>query len=109
MEGKYFICKVTTDGKDYYGPAAYDSGINVKDIPGPVLGAGQMELNSVKLSSDTPSIGDNLTATPYISYYQQAPADAKVTYTWSASTSQYSGFTKIEGETGASLTVTRRP
>lgn len=106
MEGKYFICKVTADGKDYYGPAVYDSGINVKDIPGPVLGAGQMELSSVKLSSDTPSIGDTLTATPYISYYQQAPADAKVTYTWSASTSQYSGFTKIEGETGASLTVT---
>lgn len=105
MEGKYFICKVTADGKDYYGPAAYDSGINVKDIPGPVLGAGQMELNSVKLNSDTPSIGDTLTATPYISYYQQAPADAKVTYTWSASTSQYSGFTKIEGETGASLVV----
>lgn len=105
MEGKYFICKVTTDGKDYYGPAAYDSGINVKDIPGPVLGAGQMELSSVKLSSDTPSIGDTLTATPYISYYQQAPADAKVTYTWSASASQYSGFTKIEGQTGASLVV----
>lgn len=47
-----------------------------------------------------------LTATPYVSYSQQAPADAKVTYTWLASTSQYSGFTKIEGETGASLTVT---
>lgn len=106
MEGKYFICKVTTDGKDYYGPAAYDSGINVKDIPGPVLGAGQMELNSVKLSSDTPSIGDNLTATPYTSYYQQAPADAKVTYTWLASNSQSSGFTKIEGATGATLTLT---
>ena len=105
MVGKYFICRVTADGKDYYGPAAYDSGINVKDIPGPVLGAGQMELNSVKLNSDTPSIGDTLTATPYISYYQQAPADAKVTYTWSASTSQYSGFTKIEGETGATLVV----
>lgn len=105
MEGKYFICKVTVDGKDYYGPAAYGSGINSKDIPGPVLGAGQMELDSVKLSSDTPSIGDTLTATPYISYYQQAPANAKVTYTWLASTSQYSGFTKIEGETGASLVV----
>lgn len=105
MEGKYFICKVTADGKDYYGPAAYDSGINVKDIPGPVLGAGQMELSSVKLSSDTPSIGDTLTATPYISYYQQAPADAKVTYTWSASTFSSSGFTKIEGETGATLVV----
>lgn len=105
MEGKYFICKVTADGKDYYGPAAYDSGINARDIPGPVLGAGQMELSSVKLSSDTPSIGDTLTATPYISYYQQAPADAKVTYTWSASASQYSGFTKIEGQTGASLVV----
>lgn len=105
MEGKYFICKVTADGKDYYGPAAYGSGINANYIPGPVLGAGQMELNSVKLNSDTPSIGDTLTATPYISYYQQAPADAKVTYTWSASTSQYSGFTKIEGQTGATLVV----
>ena len=106
MEGKYFICKVTVDGKDYYGPSVSSgSGINANYIPGPVLGAGQMELNSVKLNSDTPSIGDTLTATPYISYYQQVPADAKVTYTWSASTSQYSGFTKIEGETGASLVV----
>lgn len=106
MEGKYFICKVTVDGKDYFGPSvSYGSGINANNIPGPVLGAGQMELNSVKLNSDTPSIGDTLTATPYISYYQQAPADAKVTYTWSASTSQYSGFTKIEGETGATLVV----
>lgn len=106
MEGKYFICKVTVDGKDYYGPSVSSgSGINANNIPGPVLGAGQMELNNVKLSSDTPSIGDTLTATPYISYYQQAPADAKVTYTWSASTSQYSGFTKIEGETGATLVV----
>ncbi len=106
MEGKYFICKVTVDGKDYFGPSvSYGSGINANNIPGPVLGAGQMELNSVKLNSDTPSIGDTLTATPYISYYQQAPADAKVTYTWSASTSQYSGFTKIEGQTGATLVV----
>ena len=106
MEGKYFICKVTADGKDYYGPSVSDgSGINANFIPGPVLGAGQMELDSVKLSSDTPSIGDTLTATPYISSYQQAPADAKVTYTWSASTSKYSGFTKIKGQTGASLVV----
>lgn len=106
MEGKYYICRVTVDGKDYYGPSVSSgSGINANNIPGPVLGAGQMELNNVKLSSDTPSIGDTLTATPYISYYQQAPADAKVTYTWSASTSQYSGFTKIEGKTGASLVV----
>ena len=106
MEGKYFICKVTVDGKDYYGPSVSSgSGINANYIPGPVLGAGQMELNSVKLNSDTPSVGDTLTATPYISYYQQAPANAKVTYTWSASTSQYSGFTKIEGETGATLVV----
>ena len=107
MEGKYFICKVTVDGKDYFGPSvSYGSGINANSIPGPVLGAGQMELNSVKLSSDTPSIGDTLTATPYVSYYQQAPADAKVTYTWSASASQSSGFTKIEGQTGATLTLT---
>lgn len=107
MVGKYFICKVTVDGKDYYGPSiSSGSGINANYIPGPVLGAGQMELNSVKLSSDVPSIGDTLTATPYVSYAQQAPADAKVTYTWSASTSHSSGFTKIEGATGATLTLT---
>lgn len=107
MVGKYFICKVTADGKDYFGPSvSYGSGINANIIPGPVLGAGQMELNSVKLNSDTPSIGDTLTATPYKDWSSPAGSDAKVTYTWSASTSQSSGFTKIEGATGASLTVT---
>lgn len=107
MVGKYFICKVTAGGKDYYGPSvSYGSGINVNNIPGPVLGAGQMELYSVKLSSDAPSIGDTLMATPYKDWSSPAGSDAKVTYTWSSSASQYSGFTKIEGETGASLTVT---
>ena len=107
MEGKYFICKVTADDKDYYGPSVSDgSGINANFIPGPVLGAGQMELSSVKLSSDTPSIGDTLTATPYKDWSSPAGSDAKVTYTWSTSTSQSSGFTKIEGETGATLTLT---
>lgn len=107
MVGKYFICKVTAGGKDYYGPSvSYGSGINVNYIPGPVLGAGQMELYSVKLSSDAPSIGDTLMATPYKDWSSPAGSDAKVTYTWSSSASQYSGFTKIEGETGASLTVT---
>ena len=107
MEGKYFICKVTADGKDYYGPSVSSgSGINANYIPGPVLGAGQMELHSVKLNSDAPSVGDTLTATPYKDWSSPAGSDAKVTYAWSASTSQYSGFTKIEGETGTSLTVT---
>lgn len=106
MEGKYFICKVTADGKDYYGPSVSSgSGINANIIPGPVLGAGQMELYSVKLNSDTPSIGDTLTATPYKDWSSPAGSDAKVTYTWSASTSSSSGFTKIEGETGATLVV----
>ena len=106
MEGKYFICKVTADGKDYYGPSVSDgSGINANFIPGPVLGAGQMELYSVKLNTDRPSIGDTLTATPYKDWSSPAGSDAKVTYTWSASTSQSSGFTKIEGETGATLVV----
>ena len=107
MVGKYFICKVTAGGKDYYGPSvSYGSGINANYIPGPVLGAGQMELYSVKLSSDAPSIGDTLMATPYKDWSSPAGSDAKVTYTWSSSASQYSGFTKLEGETGASLTVT---
>ena len=106
MEGRYFICKVTADGKDYYGPSVSDgSGINANFIPGPVLGAGQMELYSVKLNSDRPSIGDTLTATPYKDWSSPAGSDAKVTYTWSASTSQSSGFTKIEGETGATFVV----
>ena len=107
MVGKYLICKVTADGKDYYGPSvSYGSGINPNSIPGPVLGAGQMELYSVKLNSDTPSIGDTLTATPYKDWSSPAGSDAKVTYTWSASASQSSGFTKIEGQTGATLTLT---
>ena len=107
MAGKYIICKVTVDGKDYYAPAStYDGSFNSNIIPGPVLGTGQMELNSVKLSSDTPSIGDILTATPYKDWSSPAGSDAKVTYTWFASTSSSSGFTKIEGETGATLTVT---
>ena len=106
MEGKYFICKVTVDGKDYYGPSVSSgSGINANIIPGPVLGAGQMELYSVKLNSDTPSIGDTLTATSYKDWSSPAGSDAKVTYTWSASTSSSSGFTKIEGEMGATLVV----
>ena len=106
MVGKYLICKVTADGKDYYGPSvSYGSGINPNYIPGPVLDAGQMELYSVKLNSDTPSIGDTLTATPYKDWSSPAGSDAKVTYTWSASTSSSSGFTKIEGETGATLVV----
>lgn len=106
MVGKYLICKVTADDKDYYGPSvSYGSGINPNYIPGPVLGAGQMELYSVKLNSDTPSIGDTLTATPYKDWSSPAGSDAKVTYTWSASTSSSSGFTKIEGETGATLVV----
>ena len=106
MVGKYLICKVTADGKDYYGPSvSYGSGINPNYIPGPVLGAGQMELYSVKLSSDVPSIGDTLTATTYKDWSSPAGSDAKVTYTWSASTSSSSGFTKIEGETGATLVV----
>lgn len=106
MVGKYLICKVTADDKDYYGPSvSYGSGINPNYIPGPVLGAGQMELYSVKLSSDVPSIGDTLTATPYKDWSSPAGSDAKVTYTWSASTSSSSGFTKIEGETGATLVV----
>ena len=60
MVGKYFICKVTADGKDYYGPSvSYGSGINANYIPGPVLGAGQAHLYSVKLSSSSPAVGDD--------------------------------------------------
>lgn len=106
MEGKYFICKVTADGKDYYGPAAYGSGINANYIPGPVLGAGQAQLNSVKLSSSSPAVGDTLTATPYTAYNTPAASDTKVTYTWYESTNKYSGWTKIEGATTASLPLT---
>ena len=105
MVGKYFICKVTVDGKDYYGPAAYGSGINANDVPGPVLGAGQANLYSVKLSSSSPAVGDTLTATPYTAYYTPASSDTKVTYTWYESTKKDSGWTKIEGAASATFTV----
>lgn len=107
MVGKYFICKVTAGGKDYYGPSvSYGSGINANYIPGPVLGAGQANLYSVKLSSSSPAVGDTLTATPYAACNTPAASDAKVTYTWYESTNKYSGWAEIEGATTASLTLT---
>lgn len=107
MAGKYFICKVTAGGKDYYGPSvSYGSGINANYIPGPVLGAGQASLYSVKLSSSSPAVGDTLTATPYAAYNTPAASDTKVTYTWYESTNKYSGWAEIEGATTASLTLT---
>lgn len=106
MVGKYFICKVTADGKDYYGPAAYGSGINPNYIPGPVLGAGQASLYSVRLSSSSPAVGDTLTAAPYTAYNTPAAGDTEVTYTWYESTNKYSGWAEIEGATTASLTLT---
>ena len=107
MVGKYFICKVTAGDKDYYGPSvSYGSGINANYIPGPVLGAGQASLYSVKLSSSSPAVGDKLTATPYTAYNTPAASDTKVTYTWYESTNKYSGWTEVEGATTASLTLT---
>ena len=107
MVGKYFICKVTADGKDYYGPSvSYGSGINANYIPGPVLGAGQASLYSVKLSSSSPAVGDTLTATPYTAYNTPASSDTKVTYTWYESTNKNSGWIEIEGATTASLPLT---
>ena len=107
MVGKYFICKVTAGGKDYYGPSvSYGSGINANSIPGPVLGAGQANLYSVKLSSSSPAVGDTLTATPYTAYNTPAASDTKVTYTWYESTNKYFGWAEIEGATTASLTLT---
>ena len=107
MVGKCFICKVTAGGKDYYGPSvSYGSGINANYIPGPVLGAGQANLYSVKLSSSSPAVGDTLTATPYTAYNTPAASDTKVTYTWYESTNKYSGWAEIEGATTSSLTLT---
>ncbi len=57
MAGKYFICKVTANSKDYYGPAkSYGEGVNANYIPGPVLAAGQASLYNVKLSNSAPSV-----------------------------------------------------
>ncbi len=106
MVGKYFICKVTADGKDYYGPAAYGSGINANYIPGPVLSVGQAQLDSVTLSNSSPAVGDEVTATAYVEYNKPASSDTKVTYTWYESTKKEdSGWTKIEGATSATFTV----
>ena len=107
MAGKCFICKVTANGKDYYGPAkSYGEGVNANYIPGPVLAAGQASLYNVKLSNSAPSVGDALTATAYTDYSTPASADINVTFTWYSSNSSSGTWTKIEGETGATLTLT---
>lgn len=106
MVGKYFICKVIADGKVYYGPSvSYGSGINANDVPGPVLGVGQAQLDSVKLSNSSPAVGDEVTATAYVAYNTPAASDTKVTYTWYESTNKYSDWTKIEGATSATFAV----
>lgn len=107
MAGKYFICKVTADGKDYYGPAkSYGSGLNANEIPGPVLSAGQAQLYKVTLSSSAPAVGDTLAATAYTSYSTQVTDDIDVSYTWSYSDSKYGTFAVIEGQTASTLVLT---
>ena len=107
MAGKYFICKVTADGKDYYGPAkSYGSGVNANEIPGPVLSAGQAQLYKVTLSSSAPAVGDTLAATAYTSYSTQVTDDVNVSYTWSYSDSKYGTFTVVEGQTASTFTLT---
>ena len=106
MEGKYFICKVTADGKDYYGPSvSYGSGIDAEDIPGPVLGVGQAQLDSVKLSNSSPAVGDEVTATAYVSHNTPVTSDTNVTFTWYESTNKNSDWTKIDDATSAAFTV----
>ena len=68
-----------------------------RTFPGPVLGAGQASLYSVKLNSSSPAVGDTLTATPYTAYNTPAASDTKVTYTWYESTNKYSGWTEDQG------------
>ena len=106
MAGKYFICKVTADGKDYYGPHTSYGDVNSNYIPGPVLAAGQAELYKVMLSNNTPSVGDTLTATAYTGYSTVAGSDVTVTYTWSYADSAYGTFTAIEGQSSNTLKLT---
>ena len=105
MVGKYFICKVTADGKDYYRPAANSSGFDAKYIPGPVLGVGQAQLDSVKLSNSSPAVGDEVTATAYVSRNTPVTSDTNVTFTWYESTNKNSDWTKIDDATSAAFTV----
>lgn len=107
MAGKYFICKVTADGKDYYGPAkSYGSGVNANEVPGPVLSAGQAQLYKVTLSSSAPAVGDTLAATAFTSYSTQVTDDINVSYTWSYSDSKYGTFAVIEGQTASTFALT---
>lgn len=104
MAGKYFICKVTADGKDYYSPAkSYGEGVNSNYIPGPVLAAGQVELYKVELDKRSPSVGDTLTATAYTDHSTKVTDDINVSYTWSYADSSYGPYTTIEGATGDTL------
>ncbi len=107
MAGKCFICKVTADGKDYYGPAkSYGDGVDSNYIPGPVLAAGQAKLYKVELDKKSPSVGDTLTATAYTDYSTKVTDDINVTYTWSYSDSSYGDYAVIAGATGNTLVLT---
>ncbi len=83
LQGKYLICRVTAGEKTLWGPNAY-SGVNTNYLPGPVLGAGQLELYKVTLDSTEPSVGDTLHATAYESYSDPVGPDTQVTWEWQA-------------------------
>ena len=114
MTGKYFICKVTANGKDYYGPSTYSGGINSYYIPGPVLAEGAVKLGGVELKASSTEIGATLTAKAYtgFSYSPTYVDNSKVTYTWKyykgSSVSSSTSWTTIEGASGPTFTVTNK-
>lgn len=109
LQGKYLVVKVTVGDLDFWAPApSYGTGINQNYVPGPVAGPGQAQLGSVGLSSSKPAVGDTLTATACADSWGDNPvgSNVNVTFTWSQSDSQYSGYAPIEGADGATFEVT---
>lgn len=87
--GKYVRVKVTAGGKSVVSTEkpSYYYGTTYVDPLGPIMVAGAYELSSVKLSSSGQGMQVGNTITPKAQvksgYYENdAPSDAKVTYTW---------------------------
>lgn len=109
LAGKYIAVKVTEGGNTHYGPRTSSTitDINANYLPGPVLKAGQAELNKVNLDKASPAVGDTLTATAYTDWSTPAGEGVDVAFTWQEADSAYGAFENIPNAgNGSTFTLT---
>lgn len=114
MVGKYIRVKAVSDGSvvSTQKPSYYGSGITSVNPIGPVTIAGQYALSSVEIKDVSTAIlqvGRTVTPQAKVSsgyYNENAPDDAKLTYTWYAKGGEDSDWQQVTGGVSSDGTLT---